>query len=220
MRADQLHICMEYMDGKPAGLSADSVANMLKKYGPFQEEHIARYTFQVLKGLHYLHSKHIIHSDLKVRPPSLTPRAPTFSPTGTAPSSSLTSGLPEISASSLPLPSRREQAGSRSRRRAESPARPSGWRPSCCWPSATGARPTSGVSGARSSKWPREGTPTGKRSSDARAGRSSSASTGCSRTSERAAGRECPPSCLRRPRTSSGSAWPRARRTGPGPRSS
>lgn len=71
VRADQLHICMEYMDGKPAGLSADSVANMLKKYGPFQEEHIARYTFQVLKGLHYLHSKHIIHSDLKVRPPSL-----------------------------------------------------------------------------------------------------------------------------------------------------
>ena len=61
VRADQLHICMEYMDGKPAGLSADSVANMLKKYGPFQEEHIARYTFQVLKGLHYLHSKHIIH---------------------------------------------------------------------------------------------------------------------------------------------------------------
>lgn len=39
---------------------------MLKKYGPFQEEHIARYTFQMLKGLQYLHSKHIIHSDLKV----------------------------------------------------------------------------------------------------------------------------------------------------------
>ena len=39
---------------------------MLKKYGAFQEEHIARYTHQMLKGLHYLHSKHIIHSDLKV----------------------------------------------------------------------------------------------------------------------------------------------------------
>ncbi|XP_021916441.1 mitogen-activated protein kinase kinase kinase 1-like isoform X2 [Zootermopsis nevadensis] len=46
-------------------MAGGSVAGMLERYGPFNEEVILRYTKQILEGLSYLHDNHILHRDLK-----------------------------------------------------------------------------------------------------------------------------------------------------------
>ena len=46
-------------------MAGGSVAGMLDRYGPFDEEVIVRYTKQILEGLSYLHDNHILHRDLK-----------------------------------------------------------------------------------------------------------------------------------------------------------
>eukprot|EP00349_Pseudokeronopsis_sp_Brazil_P009621 CAMPEP_0202970246 /NCGR_PEP_ID=MMETSP1396-20130829/16234_1 /ASSEMBLY_ACC=CAM_ASM_000872 /TAXON_ID= /ORGANISM="Pseudokeronopsis sp., Strain Brazil" /LENGTH=125 /DNA_ID=CAMNT_0049698637 /DNA_START=810 /DNA_END=1188 /DNA_ORIENTATION=+ len=54
----EVHLYMEYLPG-------GSIQSMLETYGPFDEEVIRNFTRQLLKGLSYLHSKHVIHADLK-----------------------------------------------------------------------------------------------------------------------------------------------------------
>jgi mitogen-activated protein kinase kinase kinase 1 len=46
-------------------MAGGSVAGMLNRYGPFNEEVILRYTKQILEGLSYLHDNHVLHRDLK-----------------------------------------------------------------------------------------------------------------------------------------------------------
>lgn len=46
-------------------MAGGSVAGMLDRYGPFDEEVILCYTKQILEGLSYLHDNHILHRDLK-----------------------------------------------------------------------------------------------------------------------------------------------------------
>lgn len=57
-KQEHLNIYLEYMAG-------GSLASMLKRYGPFPEPLIRRYTKQILEGLEYLHYREIIHRDLK-----------------------------------------------------------------------------------------------------------------------------------------------------------
>ena len=54
----QLNIFIEWMPG-------GSVSRLLDKHGPFNDKVIANYTFQILKGLDYLHSRGILHRDIK-----------------------------------------------------------------------------------------------------------------------------------------------------------
>jgi serine/threonine protein kinase len=49
---------MEYM-------SMGSIVCLIEKQGRFCESQIQNYTYQILKGLSYLHSKKIVHKDLK-----------------------------------------------------------------------------------------------------------------------------------------------------------
>lgn len=56
--ASHMYIFLEYIPG-------GSVSSMLKMYGPFEEELIRNFTRQVLVGLAYLHSRGIIHRDIK-----------------------------------------------------------------------------------------------------------------------------------------------------------
>ena len=49
---------MEYASG-------GSVASLLSKYKSFSEILIRAYTYQVLKGLEYLHYHNIVHRDIK-----------------------------------------------------------------------------------------------------------------------------------------------------------
>lgn len=56
--ASNMYIFLEYIPG-------GSVSSMLKMYGPFEEELIRNFTRQVLIGLVYLHSKAIVHRDIK-----------------------------------------------------------------------------------------------------------------------------------------------------------
>ena len=55
---DHLKIYLEYVD-------MGSIASMLKTYGPFPDEVVARYTKQILEGLEYLHCHGIMHRDIK-----------------------------------------------------------------------------------------------------------------------------------------------------------
>jgi mitogen-activated protein kinase kinase kinase len=56
--SNYLNIFLEYVPG-------GSVAKMLVTYGPLGESLIANFVRQILKGLAYLHSKDIIHRDIK-----------------------------------------------------------------------------------------------------------------------------------------------------------
>lgn len=42
-----------------------SLKDIIEKFGAFPESLSARYCFQVLQGLKYLHSKNIVHHDIK-----------------------------------------------------------------------------------------------------------------------------------------------------------
>lgn len=53
-----LNIFLEYVPG-------GSLNTMLSNYGPFEEPLIRNFTRQILIGLNYLHSKNIIHRDIK-----------------------------------------------------------------------------------------------------------------------------------------------------------
>jgi serine/threonine protein kinase len=53
-----LHIFQEWVPG-------GSVASLLRKFGPFPLSVIRSYLHQILTGLQYLHSKHILHRDIK-----------------------------------------------------------------------------------------------------------------------------------------------------------
>jgi serine/threonine protein kinase len=53
-----LYIFQEWVPG-------GSVAHLLKKFGPFTFSVVRNYTRQILLGLEYLHSHHIIHRDIK-----------------------------------------------------------------------------------------------------------------------------------------------------------
>lgn len=56
--SSKMYIFLEYVPG-------GSVSSMLKIYGPFEDKLIRNFTRQVLVGLVYLHSKGIIHRDIK-----------------------------------------------------------------------------------------------------------------------------------------------------------
>lgn len=56
---EDVYIYMEYMPG-------GSISSMLKQYGSFEEKVIKKFTKQVVLGLDYLHSKGVIHQDIKV----------------------------------------------------------------------------------------------------------------------------------------------------------
>lgn len=51
-------IFLEYVPG-------GSVAGLLASYGAFQEPLVQSFVRQILKGLNYLHSKDIVHRDIK-----------------------------------------------------------------------------------------------------------------------------------------------------------
>ncbi|GAA5808988.1 hypothetical protein MFLAVUS_002388 [Mucor flavus] len=53
-----LNIILEYVE-------MGSLHNNIKAFGKFPEKLAASYTFKILSGLHYLHSKDVIHCDLK-----------------------------------------------------------------------------------------------------------------------------------------------------------
>lgn len=56
--ANHLHIFLEFVSG-------GSLASVLKSFGRFSEKLVKLYIKQILQGLDYLHSHHIIHRDIK-----------------------------------------------------------------------------------------------------------------------------------------------------------
>lgn len=54
---NELNIFLEYVPG-------GSIAVILSKFGSLNEQLVRRYTRQILLGLEYLHSHHIIHRDI------------------------------------------------------------------------------------------------------------------------------------------------------------
>ena len=57
-RHAKLFILMEYMPG-------GSIAALLRQFGGFSEDVVREYSRQILLGLQYLHTKNIIHRDIK-----------------------------------------------------------------------------------------------------------------------------------------------------------
>ncbi|GAX73637.1 hypothetical protein CEUSTIGMA_g1088.t1 [Chlamydomonas eustigma] len=55
---DHLNIFLEYIAG-------GSIASLIDKFGPLQENVVRVYTKQILKGLEYLHQRKIMHRDIK-----------------------------------------------------------------------------------------------------------------------------------------------------------
>ena len=53
-----LHIFMEYVPG-------GTMTSLIRTFGPLKSRQAAQYTRQILDGLNYLHSKSIVHRDLK-----------------------------------------------------------------------------------------------------------------------------------------------------------
>ncbi len=53
----ELNIFLEYVPG-------GSISFILSKFGAFSEQIVRLYTRQILLGLQYLHSHHIIHRDI------------------------------------------------------------------------------------------------------------------------------------------------------------
>jgi mitogen-activated protein kinase kinase kinase len=52
------YILLEYVPG-------GSIASMLSQYGPFSEDLVRRFSYQILRGLAYLHKVGIVHRDIK-----------------------------------------------------------------------------------------------------------------------------------------------------------
>ena len=58
-RSDRyFYILLEYVPG-------GSIASMLSQYGPFSEDLVRRFSYQILRGLAYLHKVGIVHRDIK-----------------------------------------------------------------------------------------------------------------------------------------------------------
>ena len=55
---EYLSIILEYVD-------SGALSTIIKKFGPFPENLVAIYIKQVLIGLQYLHSKNVVHRDIK-----------------------------------------------------------------------------------------------------------------------------------------------------------
>jgi len=55
---DVLNIFLEYVPG-------GSIASLIRRFGPLNENIVRLYTKQILHGLHYLHNHKIIHRDIK-----------------------------------------------------------------------------------------------------------------------------------------------------------
>jgi serine/threonine protein kinase len=60
LEAGELRIFQEWVPG-------GSIADLLKKYGPFRDEVTRVYATQIVRGLEYLHSRDIVHRDIKAR---------------------------------------------------------------------------------------------------------------------------------------------------------
>jgi len=50
-----------FMELVPGG----TIQKLLKTYGPFKEELFKNYTTQIMKGIEYIHSKNVVHRDIK-----------------------------------------------------------------------------------------------------------------------------------------------------------
>lgn len=60
---DMMYIFMEYVEG-------GSIESQLQKYrkdGQVMEKLVSKYTYQILKGLNFLHENRVIHGDVKCR---------------------------------------------------------------------------------------------------------------------------------------------------------
>ena len=56
--ASHINIVLEYAEG-------GCLSTVLKKFGTIPESLVIRYVWQILEGLEYLHSREVIHRDIK-----------------------------------------------------------------------------------------------------------------------------------------------------------